>query len=265
VRKLVPAAFLLMLLGGCKTKPIYHGPNYALGDLSGVVPAEPLALEVVDARPWWEHRYYDGYFKFVPMENLRPSPLPFIAEEVQRQASALSDPPRHVKLMIDSFRVVWYDAAEEAEEKAKTFVLTEDFEADDFQGLVAAIMAEGVAQAVYRSILLCRDGVIEWGQKERHLHGPPRHVKEVYPEGLSCDLRASAELEWKDGRKQIVQMRALVNAAAMMDENSDAMRNTVMAACVQAAQQLAERVKNPNAGQDARSSLPIQFTAFGGN
>jgi hypothetical protein len=265
VRVPIATALLVLSFAGCKTKPIYPGPNYSLGDLPNGAPQQPVALEVVDARPWWERRYYDGYFKLVPLENLRPSPLPFLAEEMQQQASALPDRPERIKLMIDSFRVVWYDAAEEEKEKTKTFVLTEDYEADDFRELVGAIAAEGIAQAAYRSLLLCRDGMIEWGQKERHLHGPPRHVKEKYPEGLSCDLRVSAELEWSDGRRRTVQTRALVNAAAMQDDQSDELRNTVLAACTQVAHSWAEKAKNQKSIEEDPPKPPAQFTAFGGD
>jgi hypothetical protein len=265
VRRSVATALLILAFAGCKTKPLYPGPNYSLGDLPTVAPAQPAAVEVVDARPWWEHRYYDGFFKFVPLENMRPSPMPFLAEEVQKQANTLPDPPARIKLSVDSFRVIWYDAAEEEKEQTKTFVLTEDYEADDFRELLGAIFAEGIAQAFYRSVLLCRDGINEWGQKERHLHGPPRHIKDKYPEGLSCDLRVSAELAWSDGRRMTVPVRALVNAGAMEDDQSDAMRNTVLAACIQVAHSWAAKTRNPGSREDLPVPKLPSFTANSGD
>jgi len=270
MRKTLTAALMLLALAGCKTKPIYPGTNYQLNEIPEKAPQGPVALEIEDSRPWWEKRYYEGYFQMVPLENLKPSPLPLLAQDIQRQATELPDPPQRAKVVLESFRVVIYDKAKEEEELNRTFVLTDDFEPEKPEDILGGIFGECIAQMVYAAALLSRDGLSEWGHKERHLHGPPRHIKDEYPEGLSCDLRATAYLEWTDGRKQTMKLHALTSGASLTEdqwsrfEGGDQMGAAVITAIDVLAQQWAARIKDPTAGE-AKKGVTPQFTSYSGN
>src|SRR5260370_11270929 len=105
MRKVCAFAVVLIALAGCKTKPIYHGPNYPLAEFPDKAAAGPVAVEIVDARPFWEKRYYEGGTAFLPLENLRPSPIPLLTEAIQREAQGLPSPPTRVVVKLNSFRI----------------------------------------------------------------------------------------------------------------------------------------------------------------
>src|SRR6266446_6486765 len=145
MRKVCALAMVLIALAGCKSKPIYHGPNYPLAEFPDKAAAGPVAVEIVDARPFWEKRYYEGGTAFLPLENLRPSPLPLLTEEIQREAQGLPSPPSRVVVKLNSFRIVMRDSKQEEADEA---VLDEqqqrldEAEPDDFFGTLISILAE---------------------------------------------------------------------------------------------------------------------------
>jgi hypothetical protein len=270
MRKILAEAMVLLAFAGCKTKPLYHGTNYQLNEVPEKAPIGPVALEIEDSRPWWEKRYYEGYFQMVLLENLKPSPLPLLAQEIQRQATELPDPPQRARVVLDSFRVVIYDKAKEEEEQNRTFVLTDDFEPEKPEDIFGGILGECIAQIVYGVALLSRDGIAEWGHKERHLHGPPRHIKDEYPEGLNCDIRATAYVEWADGRTQTMKLHALTSGTVLTEdqwsrfEGGDQMGAAVVTAIDVLAKEWATRIKDPTAGEVKKGVTP-QFKSYSGN
>jgi hypothetical protein len=272
MRKVCALAIMLIALAGCKSKPIYHGPNYPLAEFPDKAAAGPVAVEIVDARPFWEKRYYEGGTAFLPLENLRPSPMPLLNEEIQREAQGLPSPPNRVVVKLNSFRIVIRDNKQEEADKAiadDQQQCLDDADPDDLVGTLIGILLEDGIRGLIRE---CRRGIEEWGQKERHLKGPPRSLDGKYELGASCEIRAVATLEWSNGQRRDVPLRALVNSEELSPENgipfgrNNDVRAAVLAACNQVASEWKERTLHPNV--PAENPAPLvpapQFSAFSG-
>ena len=65
-----------------------------------------LDLQIIDARPFWEKRYYEGHVTLVPLENLKPSPLAHLENVIRMKSEELPDPPCKATLTLQSFRLV---------------------------------------------------------------------------------------------------------------------------------------------------------------
>jgi hypothetical protein len=265
-------AVAAIALAGCQTKPLYHGPDFQLAPTPATNAAKtPLVVEIIDQRPWWEHRYYEGNKAFVPLENVRPSPLAHLSDEIQRQARELPTPPQKVQLTLTSFRIVMCDSMADQRDNERDEEYSQrisDAESDDLLGTIAGVLIEcGIRAAIQE----CRQGIEEWGQKERHLKGPPRHLDGKYPLGITCEMRATAKLQWSSGSCRDLDLRTFVNAGELVVgdstySDSEAVNAAVLASCAQMAILVKDKIKNPqtSASSDAKKSGP-QFTAFGGN
>jgi hypothetical protein len=272
MRKVFTAAFLVVLLAGCKTKPIYHGPNYPLAEFPDKAAVGPVAVEIVDARPFWEKRYYEGGTAFLPLENLRPSPLPLLTEAIQREAQCLPTPPNRVVVKLNSFRIVLRDNKQEEGDKAiadDQQQRLDDADPDDLFGTLIGTLLEDGIRGLIRE---CRRGIDEWGQKDRHLKGPPHSLDGDYELGASCEIRAVATLEWSNGQRRDVKLGALVNGEELSPENGvrfgrkNDVRAAVLAACNQVASEWKERTLHPTLPTDNTRRVPApQFSAFSGN
>ncbi len=263
--RLVSVAYALLALCGCTSKPIYHGPNYTLQDVPAGAVASNLDLKVVDGRPDWERRYYEGTVTCVPLENLRPSPFGYLSDAIKLEIDKLPGPPCQVELTVNSFRVVFSEEEKKKEAERRKNESDEGLQVEDDDSVAGMMVSTfligplleigklGLA-GCYEQI---REGVSEWGPKERHLKGPPRQMKEHYCDGRTCDIRATALLEWPDGRMRTLNLRGL--------NTSDEINPAVVAACNLVAQELNQMIRNPNTSLQKDASRQPAYTAYGGN
>jgi hypothetical protein len=271
MRKITIAAWLVLLLAGCQSKPIYRGPNYSLNEFPDQAVVGPVAVDFVDARPFWEKRYYEGGTAFVPLENLRPSPLPLLTEEIQREARCLPTPPNRVIVKLSSFRIVMRDNKQEEADKAvaeKQQQELDDAEPSEIFGTIVGIVMEGCVRTIIEE---CRLNIEEWKQKELHLQGPPRQLDGHYELGVSCEIRAVASLEWSNGQRRDVPLRALVAGEELTPDTgvpygkNNNVRAAVFAACSQIAAECKQGILQPNATAEKPHEAPNpQFTAYSG-
>jgi hypothetical protein len=231
-------AVLLMFSAGCKSFPLAPGPEIGLA-APPPVGAGAFPLEVVDARPAWERRYYEGDISFLPLENVTPSPWPHLQRELDNQFAEMPDRPCRGKLVVRSFRVIVNDeervqAAEEERHQAEQERKDRDRETnrqlreagmrvkDDDDDPLGEIFGEAMTEVVVELGKLAYGGLKTLATGKRTLRGPPRQLGEDYGPDATCQIKATATLEWPDGRSEHRDLCVTVNSAVL--EKSDGSR-----------------------------------------
>jgi hypothetical protein len=272
-------ALLLVLLAGCKN----HDPIRQ--NMIDVRPSpiereqapaldHPVTIEVVDARPDWERRPFDGTCSLIPLERLDPAPEQLLKAELQSSAGDLPDLPSAVRLEIQSFRVV--NSTEDPfihETHSCRSPITPIFP-DGIGGggpwmAAVAVACLGILGTAVVGIWTY-DQATELIHAYRHAHGRPPEMGESYARGVTCDLRAVVVSDWPNGEHREIALREVINHAPQASERTpayttaDAVRDAVNGVCRQLACDWHERILNPASSAGSGVVVPV-YTAYSGN
>jgi hypothetical protein len=269
------SVLLLVFLAGCKNHdPIRQNmidvrPRPVDREQKPVLD-HPVTVEVVDARPDWERRSFDGTFSLIPLERLDPAPKQLLRAELQACAGDLLEKPRTVRLELQSLRVV--NSAEDPfihKTRDYTWPIFPMFAGGGPEAAVAAVACIGIMGAVVAGVW-SYDQATELIHAYRHAHGRPPEMGEDHAPGVTCDLRAIVVSDWPDGQHREIALREVINHAPQTSERApaystaDALRDAVNGVCRQLACDWHERILNPASNAGSSIVVPV-YTAYSGN
>jgi hypothetical protein len=265
--------WLLMLavsaLSGCHKQEIANGSHFNLDSIPDQRLEAPT-VTVTDARPAWERRTYSGTFTLIPLENLHPSPLQHLQHIFREETAGLSEPPSDVQLVLQSFRVVANSEAPRPNIDGLAWPTGPiDFGPSGSPGGAA------FAVAFYVTIVLVAETAVisyEAGKLVaydlRHAHDRPKELRDAYDPGLTCDIRATAALQWRDGKRREIDLRAVVHGSGIAADAGwqNELRAAVQGACTQLALECKDRILHPEAANSpVRKLIVPAYTAYSGN
>jgi hypothetical protein len=102
----------------------------------------------------------------------------------------------------------------------------------------------------------------------RHAYDRPKELHDAYDRGLTCDIQATASLEWSDGRRREIDLRGLIHGSETLVDREwqNEIRDSVQGACTQMALECRDRLLHPEAARSAvNKPLVPAYTAYSGN
>jgi hypothetical protein len=279
MRRIVLFAVMSLLLIGCHKQQIANGPQFNLDSLPEERVEAPVEVTIEDKRPDWERRYFEGDVTLFPLEQMTPSPIVRLQREIEDRTRELPEPARNVTLDLESFRIVSCTHADLpclepvvfGFPKEKVFDCSNCGAHDGY----AAVIVLGLYVAIVTAAdlgVLGYDAAVTAIRYAHYSGAKPRELLVNYPDGLTCDIRATATLHWPDGRHKKLDLHAIVNRSDLAQEEAatrdraEDVRLILTAACRAFGQEFRERVLNPDMPGELGPKQPIPvWTAYSGN
>jgi hypothetical protein len=263
-------------LAGCQTHRISKDTVFNLDNVPVDQVEGPVEVTIVDARPEWEKKPFDGNVSLVPLENLVPSPIQRLEREFQNRARELRERPLKVSFELQSFRVVFKDS--DPFPHLEELILP-DFGSNNNLSSVSSSGGELVVLGVIVAVvgvldlaILSYDVTLTTAHCIRHSRRRLKELVADYSPGLTCDLLVAAKVEWPNGKIEEMNLGATVNRSSLRVEDGGApgrehdLRLVVNAACSSVAREFKQRILDPKAEilPPTREVKPA-FTAYSGD
>lgn len=225
---------------------------------------------------------------FIPMESFHPTVTGTIEAELANQIGNLSDPPSSVEFKLESFRVVFDDTENQRaryetqrdekrerrrkrreddkrrdeerkrwERKWKQFYKSqqlggkEDKKKDkpSIGSQLAGKVVEAFLRSAFESAALSnRTSAEKTHGNVRVLTTPPNEIRSRYTSGLTCEIKGTAVLTWRDGRT--VQFQAVGESyrpVHLDQEHPPSIPETVRQAIINLGEQVTRRAQRGGA------------------
>ncbi|MFL5245988.1 MAG: hypothetical protein ACJ8FY_28290 [Gemmataceae bacterium] len=184
--------------------------------------------------------------------------------------ATLPDPPNNLRLVLGSFRVVANT------EEPRPYIAPLAFPGGPTNlgsGCNSAAGALVLLAFCVAVVVVAETAVISYEAGTlavhdlRHAYDRPKELREAYDRGLTCDIHATASLEWPDGRRREIDLRGLVHGSETLADREwqSEIRTSVQGACTQMALECKNRVLHPEAvASSVNKPKAPAFTAYGG-
>jgi hypothetical protein len=270
--------FLLfvLVLSGCHKQAISQGPHFNLDNPPAKRLEAPVAVTIIDPRPDWERRYFEGDVTLFPLEQMTPPPTERLRWEIEDQACRLAEQPCKVSLNLQSFRAAHCTYANLPSLQPLWFGLPNEpiYQASGGQDYFAVALL-GLYVAAVGTVdagILGYDAAVAAMRSVHNSRSRPRELLIDYPAGVACDMRVNATVAWPNGHHQEMELHAQVNRSDLPSNNgpsadlAEDIRLVVQAACTALGQEFKERIVHPEGQSEPKEKARTPaFSAYSGN